>query len=462
MRNWIQKGNRQVAIVAVVIGAIGFLFQVALILTLRQYTGDGIHFQAWSSETMMQTVALEDLYAAPLETLWNIHIQPPALDAIRTVLVHIWPSTEPLVSVAHVDILLYGAWSLLYGLLGSLVFVWMYELTEMKVAIVAAFALLLHPASIFYTTLLDTTFLTTLLITLMYYLLWRVSRNTNVSFIASSLVVLTLLFTRSIFQWPYILLFAVSLFMVGMKKRSVFAFMTITIIIFGLYLIKQHNKFDIWSTSSFTGLNLTRSVSIGSGMPYYRGYLNGISDVSTGSELPKVLTRTKKANGATNFNHINYLTLNRQLTTHFLEYVKEAPISQLARVYLENLKIYFRPSSAYSAHVIVDRLQWRSVYDRVFSSWILVTLIAIAGLLALSRAVVTRQLLRYIGLALPAVYIFAISVLAERGDNMRFKFFIEPVIIVFLIFQFYDAWHRIRAGANARTMIDRFLKFREG
>ena len=439
----------------------GFLFQIALQMPLRPFAADGIHFQAWSSEKMMQTVALDDLYAAPLETLWNIHIQPPALDAIRSVLVRIWPSTDPLVAVSHVDMLLYGVWSLLYGLLGSLVFVWMYELTEMKVAIVAAFALLLHPASIFYATFLETTLLAALLITLMYYLLWRVSRNANVSFIASTLVVLTLLFTRSIFQWPYILLFAGSLFMVGMKKRSVFAFMTITIIIFGLYLIKQHNKFDIWSTSSFTGLNLTRSVSIGSGVPDYWGYLNGISDVSIDSELPKVLTRKKKANGAINFNHISYLALNRQLTTHFLEYLKAAPIGELARGYLENLKIYFRPSSAYTAHVIVDRLPWRSVYNRVFSSRILFILITIAGLLALRRAAVTRQPLRYIGLALPAAYIFAISVLAERGENMRFKFFIEPVIIVFLIFQFYDAWHRIRAGAHARTMIDRFLRVRE-
>jgi hypothetical protein len=102
--------------------------------------------------------------------------------------------------------------------------------------------------------------------------------------------------------------------MVGMKKRSVVDFMTITIIIFGLYLIKQHNKFGIWSTSSFTGLNFTRSVSIGSGVPNYRGYLDGISDVSIDSELPNVLTRTKKANGEINFNNISYLALNRQLT----------------------------------------------------------------------------------------------------------------------------------------------------
>ena len=125
MRNWIQKGNRQVVIVAVIIGVVGFLFQIVLQRSLRPFTPDGIHFQAWSSESMMQTVAWEDLTTAPLETLWNIHIQPPALDAIRAVMVHIWPSTDPRVDVIHVDLMLYVAWSLMYGLVGSPVFVWM-------------------------------------------------------------------------------------------------------------------------------------------------------------------------------------------------------------------------------------------------------------------------------------------------------------------------------------------------
>lgn len=462
MRNWIQKGNRQVVIVAVIIGVVGFLFQIVLQRSLRPFTPDGIHFQAWSSESMMQTVALEDLTTAPLETLWNIHIQPPALDAIRAVMVHIWPSTDPRVDVIHVDLMLYVAWSLMYGLVGSLVFVWMYELTEFKVAIVTAVVFLLHPASIFFATFLETTILSTLLITLMYYILWRVSRNTKVSFLASSLVVLALLFTRSIFQWPFILLFSVSLLLVGMKKRSVVGFMAITLLVFGLYLIKQHNQFGTLSTSSFTGFNLTRSVGISNDLPSYWRNLEGISDLSINSELPKVLVRKTKATGATNFNHVRYLALNRQLTTHFLEYVKAAPIGQLVRAYLENLNIYFRPSSAYTSHVIVDRLPWRFAYYRVFSSPILIILIIIEGLLALRQAIVTRQILRFIGLAIPAAYIFAVSVLAERGENMRFKYFIEPVIIVFLIFQFYDAWNRIHPGAYTRTLIDRFFPYNDG
>jgi hypothetical protein len=448
MKQWIQKGNHQATIFAVVIGFAGFLFQIFLQTILRPYTADGLHFQIWSSETMMQTVALEDLYTAPLETLWNLHIQPPALDALRAVLVQLWPSTDPLVAVSHVDLLLYWVWSLLYGILGSLIFIWLQALTNNYVGIVAVMVVLLHPASIFFTTLLDATLLSTLLVTLMYYSLGKVRWNDKKSFMAISFVVLAILFTRAIFQWPFIFLFAVSLIMVGMQRRRVMAFMAITFAVFGLYLLKQQIKFGISSTSSFTGYNLTRSVG---GDFDYVGYLDSTADVSIDRELPVVLSRTTKSNGATNLNHISYLALNQELINDYLEYMRSAPIGLLAVNYLENLEEYLRPSSDYTRHVIVDRLPWRTAYEIVFSSPILVILFVIAGLNALRKAVATRQLIRYTGLALPAAYIFAVSVLAERGENMRFKYFIEPVIIVFIIYQFYDLWQILRSGQSTES-----------
>jgi hypothetical protein len=39
--------------------------------------------------------------------------------------------------------------------------------------------------------------------------------------------------------------------------------------------------------------------------------------------------------------------------------------------------------------------------------------------------------------------IFAISVLFESGENMRFKFFIEPVLFIFIASQIYLAGQRL-------------------
>jgi hypothetical protein len=229
------------------------------------------------------------------------------------------------------------------------------------------------------------------------------------------------------------------------------AFIMITLAVFGLYLFKQNKKFGLFSTSSFTGLNLSRAAGLNEALPNYWVYLDGRSDVRTDSDLPKVLTRIKKASGTPNFNHIDYLALNRQFIDLFLEYVQATPVNQLATNYLENLELYLLPSSKHSPHVIVDRLPWRSAYDKVFSSPIFVILFVLAGLYVLKEAVETRQLIRYIGLALPGLYIFAVSILAEKGENERIKYFIEPVIIVFIFSQFYKVWQRLSPGADDHT-----------
>ncbi|NIS82370.1 MAG: hypothetical protein GTO14_19670 [Anaerolineales bacterium] len=430
-------------VIATLIALLGYLFQIRLQSMMRPYARDGLYFQQWSSESMMQTVSLEDLRTSPVETLWNIHIQPPALDVIRTILVHVWPSSDPLTSVKHVDLLLYQLWSFLYGLLGSLIFLWVSQLSEMKVAFIAAIALLLHPACIFYATFLDTTLMSTLLISYVYYQLWKVKNHHDVSTATISIVVLALLFTRSIFQWPFILLFTASLYLVGMSKRETMTFLLITVGIFGLYLGKQQYKFGLSVSSSFAGLNLTRSVGISDEMQHYYGYLDGLSDERTLDNLPSVLTRKRKITGATNFNHVRYLELNRLLIHEFVEYVLTVPKGLLAKSYLQNFKIYFQPSSEYGIHAIVDRIPWRSFYDRIFSSPVLYIFIILVGITALISAVTQNEVAKSIGMVLPGLYVFIVSVLFEKGGNMRFKFFIEPVFFVLLIAQFHAVGQRV-------------------
>ena len=36
---------------------------------------------------------------------------------------------------------------------------------------------------------------------------------------------------------------------------------------------------------------------------------------------------------------------------------------------------------------------------------------------------------------LPGLFVVLVSILADKGENMRFKFFVEPVMIVFLVSQ---------------------------
>jgi hypothetical protein len=108
-----------------------------------------------------------------------------------------------------------------------------------------------------------------------------------------------------------------------------------------------------------------------------------------------------------------------------------------------NLAFWLRPSSRYTAHVLVDRLPWRGVYDALFSGPGLVMVLLLSSVSwALRRG---RDGWRVgLALALPVGYTFAVTVLFEGGENMRYKFFVEPVLFVFVAAEAAAAAQRLR------------------
>lgn len=441
-------------IVAIIIAVSGFLFQVGLQSAMRPYAKDGFYFQGWSSETMMQTVSIIDLQDDPVETLYNIHIQPPGLDLIRAFFVYVWPNQDPNTALLNVDYLLYKLWALLYGLLGLIVFLWLHKLTKIKFAIIATIAFLLHPACLFYATLLDGTILTSLLILLFYYLLWKIKNNYDVTPALVVFSILALFFTRSIFQFPFVMVAGFSFFLTGMPKQKILLILLITGSVIGLYTTKQYYQFGIASTTSFTGLNLNNSIG-NQYMTEYRGYLKSINHLSEQeNKLPRTLTRTEKANGAVNFNNIKYLQLNQELIEQYKEHLVTTPLSQIIMSYHENLTIYFQPSSRYTSHVIVDRIPWRSFYDQLFSFPVLILLILFLGTSWLIKVIKRRDYIASIGLVLPGLYIFLATILFEKGENNRFKFFLEPVLFVFMVSQLFVIGQHIYERALSKRAVD--------
>jgi len=166
------------------------------------------------------------------------------------------------------------------------------------------------------------------------------------------------------------------------------------------------------------------------------------------NSLPNVLRRKLKLNGTINFNNYHYLAYNQKLTNDYKDYLFTTPPMVLLGSYYQNLLIYFHPSSLYPIKspidddVIVERLPWRSVYDLIFSP-VLLILLYLATVIWLLKSLKDKSY-NYrlvIALLLPALYIFLISVLFEKGENNRFKFFLEPIFYVFIVSQFYGFIH---------------------
>jgi len=417
---------------------VGLLAMLALLLLESQFrplAGEGLYFQRWSSETMMQTVSIEDLRNQPFRSLWYLHIQPPLYDGIRAVLAFLWSSDDSVSMLRHVDRSLYILWAFLYGMMGFVLFWWLSEITGNAVAFAASLLFLAHPACIFYATLLDTTFLSALLTLCFFYVLWRVKEKHDVAVTVLALSYLALFFTRSIYQWPWLFLLPLSLILMKYPVRKVAVFLCIAGLVVGLYTAKQLYLFDLMG-NSFTGYNLCNSIGY---HVNYSGYADQAERLQNPDpEKPGVLTRLRKVNGRINYNNEFFLTVNQDLLKKFKSMIFEAPLMYLIKTYGMNTLIYLYPSSQYTDHVIVDRLPQRSVYDRLFSFPVLPVLLILALLYWLKRAD-KSTLISAIGIFLPAAFIMFICIVFEQGENMRFKFFLEPVLFVFLFSQGYVA-----------------------
>ena len=125
------------------------------------------------------------------------------------------------------------------------------------------------------------------------------------------------------------------------------------------------------------------------------------------------------------------------MMTQFREHLWRQPVATTLAAYRENLRAFLQPSSSYARHALVKRLPWRGAYNRVFSGWTLVGLLAAVAAYWLRPAATRRE---RIGLALPILYVAAVSVLFESRENMRYKFFIEPVLGVAMAATAHGLW----------------------
>lgn len=423
---------------AKVLTAFIFLLSFGLLMwvesLLRPHAIAGIYFHGIPSETMMQTVSILDLKQHLFQSLWNIHIQPPIFDGLRGLLALFSGSSDSLQLQYFVDRGLYLIWGVAYGLMAALMFWWLVQISNIWFSLVATLIFAASPAVLLYTTLLETTFLSSFLIFCFIYLLWKIKNSEPVSPLLLTLSFLALFFTRSIFQWQWIFIVAICLVLLKYPLSSLKKFIVISAVVMGLFLTKQFLLFGISSTSSFTGLNLCQSIRACKS--------HFIAPLSLDIGVPSVLSRDKKLTGAHNFNNLVDLELNKAYLGDYKERLSTIGVNDLISNYYQNLKIYFQPSSNYAntnTFLVSIPPRWKNYYEKFFSAPILPILLAVSALFWVLSAT-RKERLKSIGIFIPVFAIFIISILFESGENMRFKFFVEPVLYVFIMSQLYSAF----------------------
>lgn len=417
--------------------ASAFLFLFALEAFFRRYTPDGLRFQAWDSERMMQTLSLRDLRDEPLRSLWYLHIQPPLYDAFRAVLAQVHRSLDGAALVDAADRWTYGAWMAVYAATAALVFSWVHRLAGRRWALGATALWMLHPGALAFATLLDSTAASAAAFLWFCFELWRFHRNREEGSVPRlAAATLVLFFLRSVFQWPFLLLATGCLVLLRVPARRVARYGAVVGLCTGLYVVKQLVLFGTPMTSTFDGLNFCRSIGVGEPDLGARHFPPELFPASLPPpERAAVLRQEEKLGGHFNYNQLTYLRYSVALKHVCRQALREQPLATTLASYLENARIYGEPSSSYEPNVMVDRLPWRAAYDAVFSAPVLWGLVLAAGLLAARRLHGRDAWRGAAALALPVLYVVAVSVLFEKGENMRFKYFIEPVLFVLLCAQ---------------------------
>lgn len=407
---------------------------------LRPQAVDGVYFlsikidenrwHGFPSEEMMQTISIESLRDEPIKSLWYLHIQPPLFDSLRAVLSQIYSSNNSYEMLKKVDKRIYDLWAIIYGLMAFVIYIWLARTTPRIFAITASLIFALHPAGILYATYLETTLLSTFLILILVFTLWRIKNYDSVNVFSLIAIFLALFFTRSIFQWQWLIIISLCLLLLKYPSRKILFFLSICSCVVFLFVLKQYALFGITTTSSFTGYNLCRSINACENSP---AILDANSLILNKEFDPKALSNSKKLTGSENFNTRNYLLLNDEYMRQYREKLASIPMRALMNNYYQNLIIYLQPSSNYnSSNLLLNSLpsQWRSFYEIIFSFPYFVVCFFIAILVWFFRS--GENKFKDLVIAFPVFLIFITSIFFESGENMRFKFFIEPIIYIFI------------------------------
>jgi hypothetical protein len=379
----------------------------------------------------MQTVSVKHLRDEPLRSLWYLHIQPPLFDAYRAVLARFYSSLEAGALVDAVDRWIYVAWAAAFAATAALVFAWIHALAGQRLALVATAVWVLHPAGLAFATLLDTTVAGAAAFLWFCFELWRLSRSKG-STTRLAVASLVLFFLRSIFQWPFLLLVVACLILLRLPRRRILGYGAVVGLVAGLYVLKQLVLFGTPLTSTFDGRNFCRAIGLGK------------ADVSAVQVPPRmlpaslpdpssaaVLREARKIGGSYNYNHLDYLRLSMRLKYFCGRALLERPLGTTLASLAENFSLYGLPASRYSPNVLVDALPWRDAFDFVFSAPVLWLLLIAACASAARRLRSWEDSGRAAALVLPVLYVAVAGILFEKGENMRFRYFIEPVLFVF-------------------------------
>ncbi len=324
----------------------------------------GYLLQEWSSEAMMQTLGLKDMFAFGPMALWYDHLYPPLEDALRYAfsLPDLYHRMPP--NFGSVDLHLYLTYALCFGLVNAVVYLWVRDLTKSgwwALGITALWAI--APGYLTNMMLLDSTALAMTFISWAFYFLYRFLRTRRMIYVTWFLFAALLAsLSRNITQVHVLLVLVI--FIIAswwLATRKSWWVIVVNIILLALLFvmpIKQQVMFGTTDTSSFSGVHRV-------GMLWINPHTVPEPD------FPKhILGNAEKFQSK--YNTSDMIRDNYRLSQGSYDAWKSNPFGSavaMARSLTITVPEALRPGSEYADNKLVAELPWKGVYDWIFSGW---------------------------------------------------------------------------------------------
>ncbi len=438
----IRRPRLEVALVTLT-GTLALLgFEAFVRVSRAQDLFGGYRFQAWSSEEFMQEVRINDLLEAGASGLWYLHVQPPMLETLRLLLSFPEFVAGTSMSPQMIDERMYVAYAVLYGILLGVVFSWIRSLTNSRGwSLAGAIVVGLYPGTVAMATLLDGTFPSAVLTTVMLYLLYEAIHHRSPRFVNWWLLSLLLLsWTRTIFQLQILIMIPVLVWLLyryRMGARSLLAVAMSVILTASLFLLplKQFLLFGTTATTSFAGNHQIEVVS----------YRPNAAELAAVEVPPDIIRNAEKF--VSGFNSPENVATNYILSQVGTQYYVREPF-QVAKNLLWGMQMNSAQAMHWThdysivgagpANIAADTLPWTPPPNIALSS-AFYSLVMLITFVCLIYAFGTRGLMRrcrtYAAFIFVVCTVMITFLLANRYDWSeadRLKYIVEPFFFVLL------------------------------
>lgn len=470
----VQKSFRKRALTSIDV-VIVFIVSVVL-LSIFKYTAEderisGIYFHEWPSDSMMETLPSALLKKSPMESLFYLHIEPPLLDGIRALIVRTWDKKNDLTLGEYLDLKFYWVLGGFFGLLASMIYLWVKIATKSRFfSALVTMGWICYPTPIFFSTFLDSTLIGTVFITWMVFELWLFRLGTGS--IARLLVASVLCFlTRTFFQWYFFPILLASLLLLGVGKKVFWQAAIVLAVVVGGYSYKQYHLFGTLGTTTFAAEHLTGMLWIESANPSGGLVWLGTETVEhmaliksyTDDNIRSYPAKASDVEGG--YNTKKQWNLNYAHSRIAKEYCGKDPYKCLYGVWRSlktNWSEYWKIESWGKSILTESYSPWvKTQYFRISTRYLPLLVFAAFWFVLLAKRGKNTwlELYKILGLILVPGYLFGVCILGNRFDwyeGGRMRFFLEPVLYVFITVQLYEIFRSISEKRSRKCRLFKY------